>query len=84
MSLTKREIDLVAKLGECMNDYQAIVYDDGSDYVFDSSNSSAVRDGDINEFAAALHVLQRTIMARSAEREHIGHFTRSPRQVEAG
>ena len=82
MSLTKREIDLVTKLGECMNDYQAIVYDDGSDYFSDSSYSDTARDGDINEFTGALHVLQRMIMSRSAEREHPGKFGRTPKPVE--
>lgn len=90
MSLTKRERKLVTKIGECMSDYAALVRDDGKDYYLNAhyskkenrAASTSARENDITEFCTAVHVLQRQVMARSAQRSHAS-FPRNPRTKKA-
>jgi hypothetical protein len=86
MSLTRREIDLIEKIGQCMSEYRELLCDDGPDY-YDTQSfrgdttgiSEKVRDDDINEFVEAVHVLQRMVMSRCAQRCHPNKFFRRPK-----
>ena len=62
--LTKAEHQIVAKLGECMNEFATLKHWDVS------------KDGDCREFATFVHVLQRAVMCRAAQREHPKHYQR--------
>jgi hypothetical protein len=46
-----------------------------------SGSSDVARDGDTNEFAHAVHIMQRMVMARSAQRMHPNEFGRRPAPV---
>ena len=74
MSLSQRELDLITKIGECMSEYLDLLYADGYSHTI-------ARDGDINEFSHAVHIMQRMVMARCAQREHPGFFPRRPAPV---
>lgn len=60
MSLTPAEIDLVQKLSECMDAFTQLINP--------SRMPESIRRSDLNEFAQGVHVLQRQVMARSAQR----------------
>ena len=83
--LTKRERKLVTKIGECMSEYSALLHDDGPDYYVsrklskkNRKVSQLARENDITEFGTAVHVMQRQVMARSAQRSH-KEFPRNPK-----
>jgi hypothetical protein len=88
--LSPREIALTAKISECMSEYRQLLYDDGPGYfemtgpgdTWDAIGASkTARDGDINEFAHAVHVMQRMVMARCAQRMYPNEFRRRPAPV---
>jgi hypothetical protein len=90
VSLSQRELDLIAKIGECMREYRQLLYDDGLDFFLNhetggvaerSKHSDTARDGDINEFSQATHIMQRMVMSRSAQRMHPKEFGRRPAPV---
>ena len=84
MSLSQRELDLITKIGECIDEYRSILYEDEKTWeeteVFPGFFATA-RDGDINEFSGAVHIMQRMVMARSAQRQHPDFFPRRPAPV---
>jgi hypothetical protein len=57
--LTPDEHEIMAMLAYCMNLFTRNVVGD-----------DITREGDINEFAQGIHVLQNMIMAQAAAREH--------------
>jgi len=64
VSLSKRELDLTRVLAECWNEYTAILKEDGPNYYSkhpEASDSAKVND--LREFAAAIHICQRQVMA---------------------
>jgi len=91
VSLSQRELDLTAKIGECVSEYRQLLYDDGDTYFEmtgpggdmwdDIKASRTARDGDINEFSHAAHVMQRMVMARCAQRMYPDHYGRRPDPV---
>ena len=86
MSLSQRELALTAKIGECMAEYRSILYADGAEYYGTMQGAMVgaadiARDGDINEFAHAVHVMQRMVMARCAQRMYPKEFGRTPAPV---
>lgn len=85
MSLSQRELDLITKIGECMSEYRQLLYDDGPTFYIGTAridHSDEARDGDINEFSQATHVMQRMVMARGAQRNHPDFFPRRPAPIE--
>ena len=78
MSLSLRELNLINKIGECMSEYKDILYEDGPTY---HANSDIARDGDINDFSHAVHIMQRMVMARCAQRMYPDFFIRRPAPV---
>jgi len=72
--LTQRERDLVAKIGECASEFGAIRRGDA-----DENGDNPGFEGDGNEFCAAVHVMQRMVMARAAQRAHPDEYTRQPK-----
>lgn len=85
MSLSQRELDLITKIGECMDEYRQILEEDGPTWEEIQCGLgfqlSTARDGDINEFSSAVHIMQRMVMARCAQRSYPDYFTRQPAPV---
>lgn len=72
MTMTTAELALTRKLGECYNEYRALL------------EPTFTAEGDINEFAHHVHILQRQVMCRVAQRAHPNEFRRGRAQVGSG
>jgi hypothetical protein len=78
MSLGPKEQALISALANAFTAYAALQLADcpqGHELI-DVERSA--RNGDRSEFAHHIHVLQRQVMARSAQREYPDMFTRRP------
>jgi hypothetical protein len=85
MSLSQRELDLIEKIGECMDEYRQLLDDDGLEVFLTPQGGARKRltakEGDLNEFSSAVHIMQRMVMARAAQRNHPDFFLRRPAPV---